>query len=423
MVKNGVKTVGFIGFNDPYGENWYKVFGALAEKAGISDRRQRALRAHRPERHRPGAEAHRREARRGADRGGRRSRRAAAGDAVRPGLQGPRLPDARRRHRRLHPARQGEGRGHGARRRARCWSSTRFPTPIRSRRSRSATSRAYEKQFGSGPATFGANTYDAGLLLQRAIPVALKAGKPGTEAFRVALRDALEQRARRRRLPGRVQHDADQSQRHGRARARAGRRARTASSGCCARVSAGIAMPQRSGRRHPARRGQRRRASAATSCWRRCADGERRIGVGARCAALAAAVDASSPSCGRATLRCGRCCARAGARVVVCADAAEGMGASLACGVRECGRCPDAQGWVVALADMPWMAPATIARVADALRRGAGIAAPTHRGTRGHPVGFGAAISRELAALSGDEGAQAQRAGRARRRRGRDVDA
>src|SRR5512144_2387246 len=51
---------------------------------------------------------------------------------------------------------------------------------------------AYEKQFGQKPATFGANTWDGGLLLQRAIPVALKAGKPGTEAFRSALRDALE---------------------------------------------------------------------------------------------------------------------------------------------------------------------------------------------------------------------------------------
>ena len=36
MSKNGVKTVGFIGFNDPYGENWFKVFGGLADKAGIS---------------------------------------------------------------------------------------------------------------------------------------------------------------------------------------------------------------------------------------------------------------------------------------------------------------------------------------------------------------------------------------------------
>jgi branched-chain amino acid transport system substrate-binding protein len=50
----------------------------------------------------------------------------------------------------------------------------------------------YEKRFGSKPATFGANTWDAGLLLERAIPVALRSAKPGTEAFRSALRDALE---------------------------------------------------------------------------------------------------------------------------------------------------------------------------------------------------------------------------------------
>lgn len=35
MRKAGVKNVGFIGFNDPYGENWLKVFGGLAEKAGL----------------------------------------------------------------------------------------------------------------------------------------------------------------------------------------------------------------------------------------------------------------------------------------------------------------------------------------------------------------------------------------------------
>jgi branched-chain amino acid transport system substrate-binding protein len=35
MVKHGVKSVGFIGFNDPYGENWYKVFSGLADKSGI----------------------------------------------------------------------------------------------------------------------------------------------------------------------------------------------------------------------------------------------------------------------------------------------------------------------------------------------------------------------------------------------------
>ncbi len=51
----------------------------------------------------------------------------------------------------------------------------------------------YEKMYGEPPATFGANVFDAGLLLQAAIPEAAKAGKPGTPAFRAALRDALEQ--------------------------------------------------------------------------------------------------------------------------------------------------------------------------------------------------------------------------------------
>lgn len=41
-------------------------------------------------------------------------------------------------------------------------------------------------------ATFGGHAWDAGQMLQRAIPVALKTAQPGTEAFRVALRDALE---------------------------------------------------------------------------------------------------------------------------------------------------------------------------------------------------------------------------------------
>ena len=42
------------------------------------------------------------------------------------------------------------------------------------------------------PATFGANVFDAGLLLARAVPEAAKKAKPGTPEFRIALRDALE---------------------------------------------------------------------------------------------------------------------------------------------------------------------------------------------------------------------------------------
>jgi branched-chain amino acid transport system substrate-binding protein len=50
----------------------------------------------------------------------------------------------------------------------------------------------YEKLYGSKPATFGANTFDAGLLLQAAIPQAAAKAAPGTVEFRRALRDALE---------------------------------------------------------------------------------------------------------------------------------------------------------------------------------------------------------------------------------------
>jgi branched-chain amino acid transport system substrate-binding protein len=51
----------------------------------------------------------------------------------------------------------------------------------------------YAKKFGAQSVNpFAGYSYDAMLLLQNAIPTALKAGQPGTEAFRVALRDALE---------------------------------------------------------------------------------------------------------------------------------------------------------------------------------------------------------------------------------------
>jgi branched-chain amino acid transport system substrate-binding protein len=51
----------------------------------------------------------------------------------------------------------------------------------------------YEKAQGKGSvSTFGAHAWDAGVLLQAAIPVALKRAQPGTKEFRAALRDALE---------------------------------------------------------------------------------------------------------------------------------------------------------------------------------------------------------------------------------------
>jgi branched-chain amino acid transport system substrate-binding protein len=51
----------------------------------------------------------------------------------------------------------------------------------------------YEGKYGPGTrSTFGGHAWDAYVLLQRAIPEALKKGQPGTKAFRAGLRDALE---------------------------------------------------------------------------------------------------------------------------------------------------------------------------------------------------------------------------------------
>lgn len=52
---------------------------------------------------------------------------------------------------------------------------------------------AYEKAYGSGTvSTFGGHAWDAGLLMASAVPSALKKGQPGTKEFKQALRDALE---------------------------------------------------------------------------------------------------------------------------------------------------------------------------------------------------------------------------------------
>lgn len=94
----------------------------------------------------------------------------------------------------------------------------------------------------------------------------------------------------------------------------------------------------------------------------------------------------------------------AGCAVTPCADAGSGMGHSLAHGVRQAA---GARGWIVALGDMPSIRPETISRVADALARGASIAAPAFHGERGHPVGFSAQHGPELTRLAGDAGARA----------------
>jgi molybdenum cofactor cytidylyltransferase len=92
-----------------------------------------------------------------------------------------------------------------------------------------------------------------------------------------------------------------------------------------------------------------------------------------------------------------------GCEVVVCANAAEGMGASLACAARAAG---EADGYLIALADMPFVRPSSIAAVRDALADGAQLCAPYFRTRRGHPVGIAGSFYDQLIALKGDEGAR-----------------
>jgi molybdenum cofactor cytidylyltransferase len=93
-----------------------------------------------------------------------------------------------------------------------------------------------------------------------------------------------------------------------------------------------------------------------------------------------------------------------GARVLTCAHAVDGMAHSLAAGIEAEA---DADGWVIALGDMPRVRPDTIRAVAGKLAAGAPIVVPCYRGQRGHPVGFASDYRQELLGLRGDAGARA----------------
>jgi molybdenum cofactor cytidylyltransferase len=92
-----------------------------------------------------------------------------------------------------------------------------------------------------------------------------------------------------------------------------------------------------------------------------------------------------------------------GVAVHVCEDAHRGMARSLACGVRASA---GADGWVIALGDMPFITPDSIRSIARRVAESGRIAIPAHDGKRGHPVGFGNRYRDELLGLKGDEGAR-----------------
>lgn len=81
----------------------------------------------------------------------------------------------------------------------------------------------------------------------------------------------------------------------------------------------------------------------------------------------------------------------------------QGMGSSIACGVRAT---VDADAWLIALADMPFIQSETIENIMKGMLRNECITAPEYRKQRGHPVAFSKHFRAELLALSGDAGAK-----------------
>jgi branched-chain amino acid transport system substrate-binding protein len=191
MVKKGVKTVGFIGFADAYGESWFKVFVPMIERAGIkllvSERFARAdqsvmaqvtkIVAVNPDAvlvaaaGGPTVLPHLTLVERGYKGQIYQTHGAATPDFVRLG---------------------GKGVDGAVMAASLMLVLDQVPETNPARKTATDYIAAYEKLYGAKPATFGANVYDAGLLLQHAVPEAARKAKPGSEEFRVALRDALE---------------------------------------------------------------------------------------------------------------------------------------------------------------------------------------------------------------------------------------
>ena len=97
----------------------------------------------------------------------------------------------------------------------------------------------------------------------------------------------------------------------------------------------------------------------------------------------------------------------AGLRVVFCSENDEEMADSLATAIRFSANFEAASnGFVVALADMPFIQAETILSVANKVADGASIVIPTYQNQRGHPVGFSAKFRGDLENLQGDEGAR-----------------
>ena len=192
MKANGVKTMGFIGFADVYGEGWLQEIKRSAQTAGIKIVAEEKFQRNDP-----------------SVTGQVLKILAAKPDAVLVGASG--TPSAMPQKELLSRGYKGKMyQTHGAansdflRVVGKDGNGTWLPVgPIlvfeqlpdtnASKKVSAEYVTKYEAKYGPGSrSTFGAHAYDAYVLLANAIPEALKKGKPGTKEFRTALRDALE---------------------------------------------------------------------------------------------------------------------------------------------------------------------------------------------------------------------------------------
>ena len=192
MAKSGVKTVGYIGFNDAYGEGWLKEFQAVAAKKGIR------------------IVATERYARNDTSVTGQALKLfAAKPDAVLIGAAGvPAVLPQKALNERGYKGKIYQTHGVANADFLRVGGkdvegaylpagpvlvADQLPASNPTRKVGLNYMSLYEGKYGKDSvSTFGAHAWDAGLLLQKAIPAALKKAKPGTPQFRSALRDALE---------------------------------------------------------------------------------------------------------------------------------------------------------------------------------------------------------------------------------------
>jgi branched-chain amino acid transport system substrate-binding protein len=191
MSKRGVKTVGFIGRNDAYGQNWHATFAPMAQKAGIQ------------------IVANERYNRQDTSVIGQVLKLVAAkpdavfiaGVAADAALPHRQLVDAGYKGQIYHTHGSASGAflqigGKQVEGALVVGPLLLVPEQIADKVPTKKLAldfvNGYEKLYGAKPPIFAAGVYDAGLLLQHAIPEAIRKAKPGTPAFRNALRDALE---------------------------------------------------------------------------------------------------------------------------------------------------------------------------------------------------------------------------------------